>query len=112
MKWFSRFFPQAPPSPPSLEDRITMLNAGSSDLIRDTAFGSGEEGLRVAAIHKLPDGDGLRRLAGLSGLTDSASVASPAALEQAAQARLAQLIDEGSIDFARFCDHARNRSVM
>jgi hypothetical protein len=112
MKLFSRFFSKAAPSPPSLEERIKTLNAGSPDLIIDTAFGTDDESLRVAAVHKLPDGDGLRRLAGLPGLADSASVAFPAALEQAAQARLAQLIDEGSIDFAGFCDQARNRSVM
>jgi Domain of Unknown Function (DUF349) len=112
MKLFSRFFSRATPPPPSLEERITMLDAGSPDRLLDAALGTDDEGLRVAAIHKLPDGDGLRRLAGLSGLTDSASVAFPAALQQAAQARLAQLIDAGSIDFAGFCDRAGNRSVM
>src|SRR5450631_1550967 len=104
MKLFSRFFPKAPPSPPTLEERIAMLNVGSPELILGTAFGTDEEGLRVAAIHKLPDGDALRRLAGMSGLADSASIAFPAALERAAQARMAQLIDAGSIDFAGFCD--------
>jgi hypothetical protein len=93
-----------------LEERIANLTA--PDLILGTAFGTGEEGLRVAAIHKLPDGAPLRRLAGLSGLADSASVGSPAALERAAQARMAQLIDAGSIDFAGFCDQVANRSVM
>src|ERR1700730_2265748 len=112
MKLFSRFFSRATPPPRSLEERITMLDAGSPDRLLDAALGTDDEGLRVAAIHKLPDGDGLRRLASLSGLTDSASVAFPAALQQAAQARLAQLIDEGSIDFAGFCDQAGNRSVM
>jgi hypothetical protein len=112
MKLFSRFFSKPPPSPPTLKERIAVLNAGSADLILGTAFGTDEEGLRVAAIHKLPDGDALRKLAGLSGFTDGASSAFPAALEQAAQARLAQLIDEGSIDLARFCDEAGNRSVM
>jgi hypothetical protein len=112
MKLFSRFFPKVPPSPPSLEERITMLHTGSADLILGTALGTDEEGLRVAAIHRLPDGDDLRRLAGLSASADSASVAFPAALKQAAQARLAGLIDEGSVDFAKFCDQAENRSVM
>ena len=89
-----------------------MLSTGSPDFILGTALGTDEQALRVAAIHKLPDGDALRRLAGLSGLADSGSVAFPAVLEQAAQARLAQLIDEGSIDFPGFCDQAGNRSVM
>src|ERR1700686_4436025 len=112
MKLFSRFFSKSPASPPSLEERITMLNTGSPDFVLGTALGADEQALRVAAIRKLPHGDALRRLAGLSGLADSGSVAFPAVLEQAAQARLAQLIDEGSIDFAGFCDQAGNRSVM
>jgi hypothetical protein len=112
MKLFSRFFPKVPPSPPSVEERITMLHAGSPDFILGTALGTDEVRLRVAAIRKLPIGDDLRRLAGLSASVGSASVAFPAALEQAAQARLAQLIDEGSIGFAEFCDQAEHRSVM
>ena len=110
MKLFSRFFRKAPPSPPTLEEHIAILNA--PDLILGTAFGTDEEGLRVAAIHKLPDGAALRRLAGMSGLADSASTGFPAALERAAQARMAHLIDAGSIDFAGFCDQVGNRSVM
>src|ERR1700719_1874736 len=99
MKLFSRFFRKAPPPPPpTLEQRITTLNAGSADLILGTALGAEEEGLRVAAIHKLPDGDALRRLAGVSGSAEGAAVAAPAALEHAAQARLAELIDQGSVD--------------
>jgi Domain of Unknown Function (DUF349) len=112
MKLFSRFFNKAPPSPPTLEERVTMLDAGSPDLILGTALGTDDEGLRVAAIRKLNDGDDLRRLAGLSALADSASVAFPAALERAAQARLAELIDEGTVDFAEFCARAKNQSVM
>ncbi len=112
MKLFSRFFPKASPSPPTPEERITLLDAGSPDLILRTALGTGDEGLRVAAIHKLPDGDALRRLAGVSGLDDGASAAVPAVLGQAAQARMAELIDEGSIDFTRFCSQADNRPVM
>jgi hypothetical protein len=113
MKLFSRFFRKAPPPPPpTLEQRITTLNAGSADLILGTALGAEEEGLRVAAIHKLPDGDALRRLAGVSGSAEGAPVAVPAALEHAAQARLAELIDQGSLDFVRFREQARNRSAM
>jgi hypothetical protein len=109
MKLFSRFFPKAPPSPPTLEERIATLKAGSPDLLLGTALGTDDEALRVAAIHKLPDGDALRRLAGLSGLADGASAAVPAALQQTAQTRLAELIDEGSIDFPAFCRQAENR---
>jgi len=112
MKLFSRFFPKTPPSPPTLEERIATLNAGSPDLLLGTALGTDDQALRVAAIHKLPDGDALRKLAGLSGPADGASAAVPAALQQAAQARLAELIDEGSIDFAGFCRRAENRPVV
>jgi hypothetical protein len=112
MKLFSRFFPKTPPSPPTLEQRIETLNVGSADLLLGTALGTGEEALRVAAIHRLPDGDALRKLAGLSGLADGAAAAVPAVLQQAAQARLAEFIDEGSVDFAAFCRQAENRPVM
>ncbi len=112
MKLFSRFFRKAPPPLPTLDERIATLNVGSAELILDTAFGTGEEALRVAAVHKLADGEPLRRLAGLSGSVDATPAAVPSALEQAAQARMAQLIDEGSVDFAQFCDQAGNRSVM
>jgi hypothetical protein len=113
MKLFSRFFRKAPRlAPPTLDERIELLNAGSAELVLGTALGSAEEGLRVAAIHKLPDGDALRRLAGLAGAADPASSALPAALERAAQARMAQHIDAGSIEFAEFCARAGNRSVV
>src|SRR5258708_36901161 len=105
MKLFSRFFPKTPPSPPTMEERIETLNAGSADLLLGTALGTDEEALRVAAVHRVPDGDALRKLAGLSGLADGAA-AVPAVLQQAAQARLAELIAEGSVDFAAFCRHS------
>jgi hypothetical protein len=109
MKLFSRFFPKAPPSPPTLEERIATLNEESPDLLLGTALGTDEEVLRAAAIHKLPDGDALRKLAGMPGLAGDAV---PAVLRHAAQARLAELIDEGTIDFAAFCRQAEHRSVM
>src|ERR1700694_1983263 len=112
MKLFSRLFAKAPPPAPSLQERITTLKTASPDFILDTAWGAEEEGLRVAAVHKMPDGPDLRRLAGLSGLADSPPMAAPAALEHAAQGRLAQLIDEGAIDFAEFRDQVRNRAEM
>jgi uncharacterized protein DUF349 len=107
MKLFARLLGKSPPSPPTLQERISILHAGSADVILDAALHAGEESLRIAAIDKLPDGDTLRRLAGLSATAESA-VASPATLERAARARMAQLIDEGSIDFNAFCDQARH----
>jgi hypothetical protein len=112
MKLFARLFSKNPPAPPTLQERIALLNAGSADLLLETALHAEEENLRVAAIDKLPDGDALRRLAGLAASTEGASIASSAAAERAARMRVAQLLDEGAIDFTVFWDGAGNRPVM
>jgi hypothetical protein len=113
MTLFSRFFRKAaPPSPPTLEDRIATLNAGSAELILDTALGNDEKGLRLAAIQQLPDGEALRRLARLSSVAEGAPWAAVPALERAAQARVAQLIDAGSIDFVGLCGGAGSGPAM
>src|SRR5277367_1778878 len=112
MKLFSRFFRTAPPSPPTPEERIAALSAGSAELILGAALGADESGLRVAAIRRLPDGDALRRIAGLSVLADGSSIAIPAALERAAQTRIAELIDEGSLDFAELRNQTENRTAV
>ncbi|MGA2191192.1 MAG: DUF349 domain-containing protein [Steroidobacteraceae bacterium] len=109
MKLFSRFFPKAPTHAPTFDERIAMLDAAPADFILGTALSPDEEGLRVAAIHRLPDGQALRTLAGLAG---GASDDRPAAVEQAAQTRVARLIDEGSIDFTALCAQAAGRSAM
>jgi Domain of Unknown Function (DUF349) len=112
MKLFARLFSKTPPSPPTLQERIDILNAGSADLVLDAALRGAEEGLRVAAIRQLPDGEAVRRLAGLFDGTDKTSAGCPAAVERAAQARIAQLIDEGTIDFSAFCEQAQNRPAL
>jgi hypothetical protein len=94
MKLFARLIGKTPPSPP------------------DAALHADDESLRIAAIDKLPNGDALRRLAGLSATAEGPAIASTATLERAARTRLAQLIDEGSIDFAAFCDHVRDRAAI
>ncbi len=110
---FTRFFRKAePPPPPSLEDRIAVLEAGSAELILSTALGGDDEALRAAAIHRLPDGEALRRLAGIPATAGGASTAVSPALERAAQARMAELIDAGSLDFAQFCAQAGHRPAM
>jgi hypothetical protein len=111
MPLFARLFGKTPPSPPTLQERVSILHAGSADVILDAALHAGDESLRIAAIDKLPDGDDLRKLAGLSATAES-TVASPATLQRAARTRMAQLIDEGSIDFTAFCDQARNGPTM
>ena len=112
MKLFARLIGKTPPSPPTLQERISILSAGSVDLILDAALHADDESLRIAAIDKLPDCDALRRIAGLSATDEGSAVASAATLERAARTRMAQLIDEGSIDFAAFCNQARDRPAM
>jgi hypothetical protein len=112
MKRLSRLFSKAPPSPPTLQVRVATLNAGSADVILDAALNAEEEGLRVAAILMLPDGEPLRRLAGLSGKDEHAQASSAAALTRAAQTRLAQLIDAGSVDFTAFDPEQIARLVL
>ena len=84
MPLFARLFGKTPPSPPTLQERVSILHAGSADVILDAALHAGDESLRIAAIDKLPDGDDLRKLAGLSATAES-TVASPATLQRAAQ---------------------------
>jgi hypothetical protein len=103
MNRLSRLFRPPPPPPPTLAARIASLQTAPAEVIVTTALGSDEEGLRAAAIRLLPDGDAARLLAGVAELPDGTAMHIPAAARHAAQARLAQLIDEGSLDFAAFC---------
>ena len=115
MTLFSRLFRKAPPppaAPPTTEESIATLESGSDDLILETALGDGDEAVRTAAILKLPDGEALRRLAGLLRGPHDVPGAASGALERAAQTRVARSIDDGSIDFAKFCDQAPNRTAM
>ena len=110
MKLFSRFFSKAPPSPPTVAERVAMLSEGSADLILATALGTGAEGLRLTAIQKLPDGDALRRIAGLSAVADGAAVAFPASLEHAAQALIGHQLKALEIDRQRVNARSERRS--
>jgi uncharacterized protein DUF349 len=112
MKLFARLFGKTQPSPPTLQERISILHSGSADLILDAALHADDESLRIAAIGKLQDGDALRGLAGLSATAESTGIASRASLERAARTRMAQLIDEGSIDFSAFCHQAPDRPTL
>ncbi len=112
MKPLSRWFRQEPAAPATLQERVAALDTGSPDLIRDIALGSEEESLRVAAVRRLPDGADLRRLAALSDAPEGDSLIFPAALQQAAQQRMAELIDAGSVDFTLICDQAKRRPAL
>lgn len=88
VKPLSRLLRVGPPPSTASEDPHAALDGGSPE---------GDEALRDAAMLRLPDGEDLRKLAGLRG----GQPASPA-VEQAARQRLAQLIDSGAIDPANF----------
>lgn len=93
--------PTAPaPAPPTLQERIAALTTASAADVLVIAVGEGEETLRAAAIDRLPDGEPLRRMAGLAVEVDEDAPAFPASLRRAAQTRLAHLIDAGSADLA------------
>jgi hypothetical protein len=112
MKLLSRLFSKPAPPPPTLDERIATLSAASPDLLVGAALGGNEEVLRVAAVGRLPDGDALRSIAGLSAKSGGACTGYPTALERAAQSRIAQLIDAGAIDFSALCDRTEHRSVI
>jgi len=61
-----------------------------------------EDAQRAAAVRNLPDGETLRSLAGLPGM----SSAVPPGTAQAARERLAQLIDGGMLDLSALCASA------
>jgi hypothetical protein len=109
---FSRFFRKAAVQiPPSLDQRIAMLDTGSSDFILGTALGTDQEAIRLAAIQRLPDGEGLRGLAGLS-TVPGVPGAAPASVERAARARMAELVESGSVDFATLCTRPGNYAAL
>jgi hypothetical protein len=109
MNPFARLFGKPPPPPPTLPQRVASLQTASAEVVVTTALGRDEERLRVAAVRLLSDGDAVRTLAGLADPADAAAACTPAPVRQAAQARLAQLIDEGSLDFAAFCAGREHR---
>jgi hypothetical protein len=92
----SRLFGTAPDDSPTAPDSIAGLDSVPPQHLSAAALEGGEETLRAAAIGKLMDGDSLRTTAGLCAGTASGVSAS---LERAAQERLAQLIDEGALEF-------------
>jgi hypothetical protein len=92
----SRLFGTAPDDSPTAPDSIAGLDSVPPQHLSAATLEGGEETLRAAAIGKLMDGESLRTTAGLCAGTVSGVSAS---LERAAQERLAQLIDEGAVEF-------------
>ena len=116
MKPLTQLFRPVQPLPPTLEAQVAALEAGSADFIAATALGEGDEMLRAAAARKLPDGEVLRKLAGLNARASVPPGPSPHAtsspLERAAQERVAQLIDTGTVDFAELRSSGNAAAVL
>jgi hypothetical protein len=107
MKLFSHLFAKPPPPPPPTPaERVASLQAAPTEVIETTALASDEVSLRVGAIRLLPGGDTLRVLAGLADASPGVAASTPPAVRRAAHERLAQLIDDGSIDFDSVCGRA------
>ena len=110
MKLFSRLLPKATLAQPAStpEERIASLRSESPGAVASAALEGGDASVRVGAIRLLPDGDVLRSLAGLADSVEKPDAPTPSAVRKAAHERLAQLIDEGAIDFETFCNsHGR-----
>jgi hypothetical protein len=104
MKLFSHLFAKPPPPPPPTPaERVASLQAAPAEVIETTALGSDDVSLRVGAIRLLPGGDTLQVLAGLADASPGVAPSTPPAVRRAAHERLAQLIDDGSIDFDAAC---------
>ena len=92
----SRLFGTAPDDSPTALESITGLDSLPPQRLSAAAPEGGDETLRAATIGRLMDGERLRTIAGLCAGTASGVSAN---LERAAQERLAQLIDEGALEF-------------
>jgi Domain of Unknown Function (DUF349) len=111
MKLFSRLFAKPPPPPPpSPAERVASLQAAPAEVVETTALGGDDLGLRVGATRLLPGGDALRVLAGLADPPPGVAASTPPAVRRAAHERLAQLIDDGSIDFDAVCGRPQELS--
>jgi len=106
MTVFSRLARQAPSSPKNLAERIAELDSHPQESIAEISLGSDDEGLRIAAIAKLGYGDALSKLATQRATSESA------AIQRAAQQRVAQLIDVGALEFAAFCNHIADHEMQ
>jgi hypothetical protein len=92
----SRLFGTAPDDSPTALDSIAGLDSVPPQRLSAAALEGADETLGAAAIGKLMDGESLRTIAGLCAGTAGGVSAS---LERAARERLAQLIDEGALEF-------------
>ena len=105
----SRLLGKAPPDAAAPADPIAALDTAPPQLLIATALGDAEEAQREAAIRKLEDGPTLTALAGIRA---GAAKEVPPSLERAAQQRLAQRVDAGSLDFEELCAAQGNISAL
>ena len=66
LKPLSQLFRPATSPPPFPLDHTASLGSASPEQLAAIALGDSDEALRAAAIERLPDGEILRKLAGLS----------------------------------------------
>jgi hypothetical protein len=112
MKLISKLFAKpVPVAEPTLDERIAKLEDASPDFILGTALGGGDASLRLAAVRRLPDGEALRRIAGLVP-RDAATPSMSAEFVAAAQSRCAELIDADAIDFDACLASAAERAPL
>jgi hypothetical protein len=107
MRPLTRLRRAAEAAPPTLEAQLAALDSGSPELIA-AALDNDDETLRAAAVRKLPDGETLRRMAGLR----DAPPGVPVALERLAQERMAELIDAGTVDMDGLRTAAMNLDAL
>jgi len=107
MTVLKRLFRQAPPAPKTLEEKIAELSSQTPESLTATALGNDEEALRLAAIRLLGAGAALSAMAGLTG-----EATTPAALRRAAQQRLGQLLDTGTITLDALRSQSSRTTVL
>jgi len=90
---------------PTLDTQVAALESASPEALVAATLGDGADAVRAAAVRRLPDGEPLRKLAGLS---EDASTHVPSNLERIAQERVAELIDAGAVDFAALRASSKN----
>src|SRR5579862_611578 len=103
----SRLFRAAPPPPASLQAQIEGLDTAAPEQLTALALNDGEPALRAAAIERLPNGEALRRLAGLQGASDA-----PEEFMQLAQTRIAALIDARQLSWAELSAGTTEAAVL
>jgi len=95
MTVISRLFRKEPNAPDAQDPQPATAPSQSPAASGGSGSGAGAEAARIAAIESLSAGDALYAHAGLTGASEAGS-----ATQRAAQRRLAQLIDAGTLDYA------------